>query len=1021
MVLDNLGERLRDALKKITKIGFVDKKAVIELSADIKKALISGDVNVRLAKDLAKKIRDRALKEKPAKGLTTREHVINIVFEELTNFLGKEPGEVKIKKKPTILLLVGLFGSGKCVHPESQILLADGRILSAKELYERLAESPEKIEDGEISDVSNKNIFLPSFNPKTLKIENKKLTHVWKLSGKKLLKIYLDNGNDFNVRVTPEHPFFILRRGKIKQVRAEELTEEDFVAVPREYKYAGKQINLFPELKILDLNIKETPYKLVKELPYKRNYCKFTANLKRGVVPISLIREPNSSLLKIRYKDSQKFITFPKYLTCDLAEFLGYIIGDGYITERCIQIFTENREIVKRVKFLSRSLFTLDVNIRKDAQRKELHVITISSKTLAIILNKLFKIPFGKKGPTLRVPPQIFCSELDTIRQFIKAYFDCDAFVSKLGREIEIVSESGLLIKDISLLLLRFGIISSIWKKEAKKKKYSRLFLRARYAESYAEKIGFRVHSKSERAKKFKQIGVLQGCGKQDMIPVGDILKNIRISLGFSIGELQNRVASYGLYESKGWISRESLFKMCQFIREKERGNIFRILSSINRGENIWSKFSNSIVNGALQMLINTNLVVQKNRKLYLTKNALHLIANKSIESLNYLERLASSDICWFRVSKIETIEAPKYVYDFTVEDNHSFIADGFIVHNTTTSGKLAKYYKKRGYKIALVQTDTWRPAAYAQLKQLAGALKVDFFGDEKERDPVKIVRKFRQKFGKYDLVIVDSAGRDALNKELIEEIRALSKELKADEVLLVLSGDVGQGAEKQARAFHDACGITGIIITKLDGTAKGGGALSACAISGAKVKFIGIGEKLDALEEFKPKNFVSRLLGMGDLETLLKKAEEAIDKEKAEKVAKKVVKGETLSLQDLYEQLEALKKMGPLSQILTMIPGLGAAVPKEFLKDQEKNLQVWKYIMDSMTPQEKENPEIINASRIKRIAKGSGRSEREVRELLKQWKMMKKMTKALGSGRQMKQLERLMKSGKLKGLKFGV
>ena len=335
----------------------------------------------------------------------------------------------------------------------------------------------------------------------------------------------------------------------------------------------------------------------------------------------------------------------------------------------------------------------------------------------------------------------------------------------------------------------------------------------------------------------------------------------------------------------------------------------------------------------------------------------------------------------------------------------------------TTTAGKLAKYYRKLGKKTALLQTDTWRPAAYDQLKTLAEKTKVQFYGDAKERNPINIIKSFEKEFQKFDLVIVDSAGRDALNKELIEEIKRINKHLKPNEVLLILSGDIGQAAEKQAQSFHESAGVTGVIITKLDGTAKGGGALSACAVTDARVKFIGVGEKLDAIEEFKPKNFVSRLLGMGDLETLLKKAESAMDKDKAEAMAKKVVKGERLSLQDLYDQMEAMKKMGPLAQITDMIPGFGGMkVPKDKLKEQEGKMTSWKYLMDSMTPQEKENPEIINASRIKRIAKGSGRNESEVRGLLKQYKMMKKMTKMIGGGRNIKQLQKLMKG---KGLKL--
>ena len=326
----------------------------------------------------------------------------------------------------------------------------------------------------------------------------------------------------------------------------------------------------------------------------------------------------------------------------------------------------------------------------------------------------------------------------------------------------------------------------------------------------------------------------------------------------------------------------------------------------------------------------------------------------------------------------------------------------------TTTAGKLAKFYKKRGKKIALVQTDTWRPAAYAQLKQLSEALKIDFYGDPKETNPAKIYKSFEKDLEKYELIIVDTAGRDALNSELTDEIKSIDKTVDAQEKLLVLSGDIGQAAEKVARSFHETVGVTGVIITKLDGTAKGGGSLSAASVTNAKVKFIGIGEKLDAIEEFKPKNFVSRLLGMGDLETLLEKAKDAIDSETAEKTAKNIMKGE-MSFNDLYQQMEALQKMGPLGQVANMIPGMGKMnIPKSALKEQEEKMKVWKYLMDSMTNDEKENPSLINESRIDRIVSGSGRDSDEMRDLIKQYKQMKKMMKAIsGQSRKMKRMQK--------------
>ncbi|HLC52625.1 MAG TPA: signal recognition particle protein Srp54 [Candidatus Nanoarchaeia archaeon] len=312
----------------------------------------------------------------------------------------------------------------------------------------------------------------------------------------------------------------------------------------------------------------------------------------------------------------------------------------------------------------------------------------------------------------------------------------------------------------------------------------------------------------------------------------------------------------------------------------------------------------------------------------------------------------------------------------------------------TTTAGKLAKYFKKRGLKIAVVQTDTWRPAAYDQLEQIAASVGVDFFGIRTEKDPVNIYLAFEKKFSNYDVVIIDTAGRDALSEELIQELNNLNSTVKADERLLVISADIGQAAQSQAQAFHDTCRITGVIVTKLEGTAKGGGALSACTVTQAPIKFIGVGEKVDDLELFHPKRFVGRLIGMGDLESLLEKAKEVITEEKAEDLKEKFLKGD-FNLIDLYEQMKSLKKMGSFKKLIGMIPGMNdLKLPKEMLEVQEGKLEKWRVAMDSMTKEELENPEIINAERIDRIAAGSGISIGEVRELLKQHRQSKKMMK---------------------------
>ena len=335
----------------------------------------------------------------------------------------------------------------------------------------------------------------------------------------------------------------------------------------------------------------------------------------------------------------------------------------------------------------------------------------------------------------------------------------------------------------------------------------------------------------------------------------------------------------------------------------------------------------------------------------------------------------------------------------------------------TTTAGKIGKYFVKRGMKVALLQTDMYRAAALEQLQQLGESINVPVFGDAKEKNAVKIYKRFENQFTKFDVVIIDTAGRDALSKELIKELDELGKVANPGETLLVLGADIGQTAENQAKAFNDACRITGVIITKMEGTAKGGGALAACYITKSPVKFIGVGEKVDDFEKFNPKGFVGRLIGMGDLEALLEKAREAMPEEKAEDLGKKFLKGE-FNLIDLYEQMEAMSKMGPLSKIVDMIPGFSQLkLPKEMLQVQEGKLKKWRYAMNSMTKEELEDPEIISSARAERIAKGAGLGANDVRELIKQYKQSKKMVKMFkGSPRDM---QKMMKKfgGKLPGM----
>ena len=310
----------------------------------------------------------------------------------------------------------------------------------------------------------------------------------------------------------------------------------------------------------------------------------------------------------------------------------------------------------------------------------------------------------------------------------------------------------------------------------------------------------------------------------------------------------------------------------------------------------------------------------------------------------------------------------------------------------TTHAAKLARYFQKRGLKVGLICADTYRPGAYNQLQQLSTRTNTPFFGDLKAKDPVKVVREGLKQFSDKDLIIVDTAGRHKEEKDLIKEMKELEKNIHPEEVIMVIDGTIGQQALAQAKTFHEATPIGAIIVTKLDGSSRGGGALSAVAATGAPIKFIGTGEKIEDIEAFIPSRFVGRLLGMGDLETLLEKVKDAEIKVPKKK-AKDIMSG-NFTLTDMYEQFQAVKKMGPFGKVLKMIPGMSTDVPEEMLNTAEGRLDKWGIIIQSMTPAEKENPKLLNSSRAKRIARGSGTTEKEVKELLKQYIMMRKMLK---------------------------
>ncbi|WP_172194418.1 signal recognition particle protein [Saccharibacillus qingshengii] len=338
----------------------------------------------------------------------------------------------------------------------------------------------------------------------------------------------------------------------------------------------------------------------------------------------------------------------------------------------------------------------------------------------------------------------------------------------------------------------------------------------------------------------------------------------------------------------------------------------------------------------------------------------------------------------------------------------------------TTTTGKLAKMLQKQGSRPLMVAGDIYRPAAIKQLQVLGEQLNVPVFSLGDQVSPVEIARKGLQeaKDKGHDYVIIDTAGRLHIDEDLMDELKQIHTETKPDEVLLVVDAMTGQDAVNVAQSFNEQLSLTGVVLTKLDGDTRGGAALSVKAVTGCPIKFISLGEKLDALEPFHPERMASRILGMGDMLSLIEKAQAGIDENKAKEMERKMRNAE-FTFDDFLEQMEQVKQLGPLDQIMDMIPGMNKMKQKTDLKVDDKQVGRIEAIVHSMTSVEKQTPDIINYSRRKRIAAGSGTSLAEVNRLIKQFDEMKKMMKQLsgmmdpkggGKNKAMKQMQKMSK-----------
>jgi signal recognition particle subunit SRP54 len=445
---------------------------------------------------------------------------------------------------------------------------------------------------------------------------------------------------------------------------------------------------------------------------------------------------------------------------------------------------------------------------------------------------------------------------------------------------------------------------------------------------------------------------------------------------------------------------------MLENLRTGLRGAIKKIVRASDINEELIDSLCKDIQRALLQSDVNVKLVLEITKRI--KERSMNEEPVKGLTRKDHIITILYGELArllGYAGQTIKSIDKSQQTHDrilqFEPEELSIILMLGIQGSGkTTVTAKVARWLSKQGYSVGVIGADTWRPGALTQLKMNCSRINTEVYGEEANRDALDIVRKGLAHFRtqNIDVVIVDTAGRHKEESGLLEEMRNMRNAINPNLVLLVIDGTIGQQAFNQAKAFHQAAEVGGIIVTKLDGSAKGGGVLSASAATGAKVLFIGTGERIDDLEVFSPTNFVGRILGMGDIQAVLEMAR-GLELQADENQAKRLLGGK-MTIEDFYAQMENVGKMG-FRNVIDNLPGLSGMLKEDQLDALEGKMEKWRFIIQSMTRDEKRNPEIINESRRKRIARGAGLTEHEIKDLVKQYSNSKTLMKQ-AKGRQL-------------------
>ena len=441
---------------------------------------------------------------------------------------------------------------------------------------------------------------------------------------------------------------------------------------------------------------------------------------------------------------------------------------------------------------------------------------------------------------------------------------------------------------------------------------------------------------------------------------------------------------------------------MLDNLKTNLRAAIKKVISSSGVDEELIKELSKDVQRALLQSDVNVKLVLEITKKL--EERSLNETPPPGLSRKDHIVKILYDELAKLLGNETEFSFKPGKI-------NKVLMLGIQGSGKTTISSKLAKFLTKQGYKVGVVGADTYRPGALVQLKTMCEKANVEVYGEEKNKDSPQIVKNGLKHFenSNLDIILIDTAGRHKEEQDLLNEMKKINKAAEPDLALLVIDGTIGQQCFNQAEAFHKIVPVGGIVITKLDSSAKGGGAIAASAATGAQIMYIGTGERIDDLEQFSPTRFVGRLLGMGDVQAVLDLAKR-LESEGDDVRLKRISSGK-MNMDDFYYQLEEVTKVGSLSGFLDNLPGFSGMVKEDQLDQMEGRVERWRYIIQSMTKAEKADPDLLNSSRIKRIARGSGWPEHEVKELVKNYKNSKNMMKA-SKGRQMQGALRRMGLG---------